>query len=127
MVQLKQRPWAPARRASWLEEQQHQRRPAPPSVAGDLQEESESPLRSQPGLLPPFPTPGGVGAGGNMTIFLLQLHPVVQGPGPLGNCSQLHSGGNLLTRELGRQWGAWRCQPLYSPPGWASERDLSGK
>lgn len=62
-----------------------------------------------------------------MTIFLPPLHPVVQGPSPLGDCSQLLSGGSLLTRELGRQWGAWRCQPLYSPPGWASERDLSGK
>lgn len=70
---------------------------------------------------------GGVGAGGNKSIYLPQLHPVVQHPGLLGDCSQLHSGGGLLTWELGRQSGAWRCQPLYSPPGWASERDLSGK
>lgn len=52
-----------------------------------------------------------------MTIFLPPLHPVVQGPSPLGDCSQLLSGGSLLTRELGRQWGPGGvslCTPLLA-------------
>lgn len=112
------------------------RRPAPPSVASGLAggKGSSTQVSARPAPLVPNTWRGttvillgGVGAGGNKTIYLLQLHPVVQGPGPLGDCSQLHSGGGLLTQELGRQAGAWRCQPLDSPPGWASERDLSGK
>lgn len=30
-------------------------------------------------------------------IYLLEMHPLVQGPGLLGDCSQLQSGGGLLT------------------------------
>lgn len=64
MVQLKQRPRAPALRASWLEEQQHQRRPAEARSSeeasatfcsrGPAGGKGESP-HSQPGLLPRFP------------------------------------------------------------------------
>lgn len=78
------------------------RRPAPPSVAGGLRGERESPLRSQPRPAPPVPNTwrvtsmvlvGGVGAGGNKSLCLPQLHPVGQRPGLVGDCSQLHSGG----------------------------------
>lgn len=59
--------------------------------------------------------------------YLPELHPVLQGPGRWGDCSQRQSAEGLPTEELGQQSGAWRFRPPYSLPGWAPERDLRWK
>lgn len=93
------------------------RRPAPPSVVGDLREERGSPLKSQPRPAPPVPNTwrgtsvilvGGVGAGGNKPIYLPQLRP----------------GGEQLTGCWGDRWGLE--VPASVLPSWLGIREGPG-